>query len=202
MPAWETIPEDAGRVILRIEPQLAFGTGAHASTRMCLAELEHHRAGAVLDLGCGSGILAVAALLFGAENAVCCDIAADAAHVCHENARLNNIPEGALTAYTGDILDMVFLRHITDGRRYGIVFANIIADVIIPLARHIPALLSPGGVFICSGIIDGRQGDVLTALRDAGLAVAAARSAEGWHMFSASAASADMSGPLVSEGRP
>ena len=201
VPAWETPPENAGRVILRIEPQLAFGTGAHASTRMCLAELEDHPARTVLDLGCGSGILAVAALLYGAGDAVCADIAADAAAVCDGNARLNGLPDGALTTYTGDILDAHFLRRVAGGRLYDIVFANIIADVIIPLAKHIRGLLAPGGVFICSGIIDGRQDDVLRALRDSGLEVLGARFSEGWHMFSARASSGSPAGTLVSADR-
>ena len=202
VPAWETPPEGTDRVVLRIEPQLAFGTGAHASTRMCLAELETHAAEAVLDLGCGSGILAVAALLFGARRAVCCDVAADAAAVCYDNARTNGIPEGALTAFTGDILDPDCLRRITGGERYGVVFANIIADVIIPLSPLITALLAPGGVFICSGIIDGRQDEVKAALRDAGLDITAVRSEEGWHMLTARSAPQAGTGALVSAGRP
>jgi ribosomal protein L11 methyltransferase len=202
VPAWETPPEATGRTILRIEPQLAFGTGSHASTRLCLTELENHRAGAVLDLGCGSGILAVAALLLGAGHAVCGDIAPDASAVCYANARLNDLPEGALTAHTGDILDAEFLRRIAGGRRYDVIFANIIADVIIPLARHIPELLAPGGVFICSGIIEGRQGDVAGALHDGGLEIISACSADGWHMFSARSAAEDTADTIVSGVRP
>ena len=183
VPAWEEPPEETDRTILRIEPQLAFGTGAHASTRLCLEELCEHHAATVLDLGCGSGILAVAALLLGAERAVCADIAADAAAVCRENARLNGLPDHRISAHTGDVLDSFVLDAVTGGRTFDIVFANIIADVIIPLARHIPGLLAPGGVFICSGIIDGRQDEVRAALGAAGLAISSARGADGWHMF-------------------
>jgi ribosomal protein L11 methyltransferase len=189
VPAWEPVPEDTDRVILRIEPQLAFGTGAHASTRMCLEELANHPARDVLDLGCGSGILAVACLLLGAGSAVCCDIAPDAAAVCRDNALLNGIEPAAMTAYTGDILSGTTLQDVTGGKRFDIVFANIIADVIIPLAEHIPSLLSPGGVFICSGIIDGRQDEVRSALTAGGLDVIGARREENWHMFAARAAS-------------
>ncbi|SHI23629.1 ribosomal protein L11 methyltransferase [Sporobacter termitidis DSM 10068] len=188
VPAWEPDPDSAGRVILRIEPKLAFGTGAHASTRMCMEELENHPARTVLDLGCGSGILAVAALLLGAESAVCCDIAPDAAAVCRDNALLNGINPGVMPAYTADILTGNTLEDITGGHRYDIVFANIIADVIIPLAPRIPGLLAPGGVFICSGIIDGRQGEVRAALEQAGLAVTRARQGDSWHMLAAKVA--------------
>jgi ribosomal protein L11 methyltransferase len=183
VPAWEPDPENSGRVILRIEPKLAFGTGAHASTRMCLEELENHSARTVLDLGCGSGILAVAALLLGAESAVACDIAVDAAAVCMDNLSLNRLAPSAMRVFTGDILSAEFLRAVTGGRRFDIVFANIIADVIIPLAGHIPGLLAPGGVFICSGIIDGRQDGVKDALLECGMELIGARQADGWHMF-------------------
>ncbi len=172
-------------MILRIEPKLAFGTGDHASTRMCLEELENHPARSVLDLGCGSGILSVAALLLGAENAVACDITPDAAAVCIDNLRLNALDPAAMTVFTGDILSGTLLDDITGGRHFDIVFANIIADVIIPLARRIPGLLAPDGKFICSGIIDGRQDEGGAALEHCGLEIVGARCAEGWHMFAA-----------------
>ena len=185
VPAWEDAPSDTGRIILRIEPGQVFGTGAHASTRMCLAELENHQAEKVLDLGCGSGILAVGALLFGAEKAICCDIAENAETVCIENARLNGIDESRVQAFTSDILDERELLHVTEGARFDIVFANIIADVIIPLAQNVCTFLKPEGLFICSGIIDGRQNEVRKALEDSGLEIVRVRQSEGWHMFAA-----------------
>jgi ribosomal protein L11 methyltransferase len=187
VPEWEPVPENTGRTILRIEPQLAFGTGAHASTRMCLEELENHSAANVLDLGCGSGILAVAALLYGAAHAVCCDIAPDAAAVCHGNAISNGIDPDRLDVYTGNILSGNTLDDAAGNSRYGIVFANIIADVIIPLALHVKNLLTADGVFICSGIIDGRQEEVRSALEKSGLEIIRARQSENWHMFAARA---------------
>lgn len=187
IPEWEPVPEKTDRIILRIEPKLVFGTGSHASTRMCLEELENHRAKNVLDLGCGSGILAVAALLFGAENAVGCDIAADAAAVCRENAILNGIDAGRFNIFTGDILNGKTLLDFAGGKKYDIIFANIIADVIIPISQHIPGLLAEGGAFICSGIIDGRQAEVRAALGENGLNVIHARQADNWHMLAAEA---------------
>jgi ribosomal protein L11 methyltransferase len=186
VPEWEPVPDNTDRVILRIEPQNAFGTGTHASTRMCLEELETRRAGSVLDLGSGSGILSVAALLFGADSAVACDVSPDAAAVCRDNARLNGIEDGQLHVYTGDILDSAVLARITGGQRFDIVFANIIADVIIALAPLVRGLLAPGGVFICSGIIDGREAEVRDALETSGLRVLNARREENWHMLCAS----------------
>lgn len=186
VPEWEPVPDNTDRVILRIEPQNAFGTGTHASTRMCLEELETRRAGSVLDLGSGSGILSVAALLFGASSAVACDVSPDAAAVCRENARLNGIEDGRLRVDTGDILDSAILARITGGQRYDIVFANIIADVIIALAPLVRGLLNPEGVFICSGIIDGREAEVSTALETSGLRILNARREENWHMLCAS----------------
>ena len=185
VPAWEEAPEDTGRIILRIEPGQAFGTGAHASTRMCLNELENVHAGTVLDLGCGSGILAVGALLFGSSEAVCCDIAADAEAVCYDNARLNGINLSRIKAYTCDILSESELVRVTGGARFDIVFANIIADVIIPLTRTVKSHLSPEGVFICSGIIDGRQEEVRSAIEANGLRIVLERRTEDWHMFTA-----------------
>ncbi len=186
VPEWEPVPDNTDRVILRIEPQNAFGTGTHASTRMCLEELETRRAGSVLDLGSGSGILSVAALLFGADSAVACDVSPDAAAVCRDNARLNGIEDGRLRVYTGDILDSAVLARTTGGQRFDIVFANIIADVIIALAPLVRGLLVPGGVFICSGIIDGREAEVRDALETSGLRILNARREENWHMLCAS----------------
>lgn len=187
VPEWEPIPQETDRTILRIEPKLAFGTGSHASTRMCLEELENHCAKNVLDLGCGSGILAVAALLFGAAYAIGCDISEDAAAVCYENAVLNGIDPGRLKLFTGDIQNGKTLFDFAGGKRYDIIFANIIADVIIPISQHIPALLAQGGVFICSGIIDGREAEVRAALTENGLNVIRTRQVDNWHMFAAGA---------------
>jgi ribosomal protein L11 methyltransferase len=185
VPEWEPIPENTDRVILRIEPKNAFGTGAHASTKMCLEELENHSAAMVLDLGSGSGILAVAALLFGAGSAVACDISNDAEAVCRDNARLNGIADDRLRVCTGNILNGGVLSEITKGAMFDVVFANIIADVIIPLAPMVRSLLTPSGVFICSGIIDGRESDVRAALEANGFRIVTARQTDNWHMLCA-----------------
>jgi ribosomal protein L11 methyltransferase len=190
VPAWEPVPEGTNRVVLKLEPKNIFGNGSHASTIMCLEELEQHPAQAakqVLDLGCGSGILSIAALLLGAESAIACDIVEDAPKVALENGILNGIDSGRLTVFTGDILSEQVLAKIAGGRRFDIVFANIVADVIIALSPHVKNLLSREGVFICSGIIEGRQEEVTAALTQNGLAVIHARNIDNWHAFAARA---------------
>jgi ribosomal protein L11 methyltransferase len=153
---------------------------------MCLCALEgiaaHEKF--VLDIGCGSGILGIGALVLGCAFAAGCDIDPKAPGIAKENAKLNGITDFAYQVYTGDILKDARLRE-TIGLGYDIVLANIVADVIIPLAPIALELLSPGGVFVCSGIIDGREDEVLAALADTGFTVTERRHEDGWHCFSA-----------------
>ena len=137
---------------------LAFGTGAHETTRLCMELMEKHLpAGAdVLDMGCGSGILSVAALLLGAQSAVGVDIDPLAVKTAVENARLNGV-EDRFTGVCGNLAEKVT-------GKYQLIAANIVADVVILLSKDAPAFLAPGGVYIISGIIDTREEDVLAAL--------------------------------------
>ena len=188
VPAWEEQPAD-GRVALRLDPGLIFGTGSHATTRMCLAALEHCAAAGrtVLDLGCGSGILGIGALLLGCAHVTGCDIDPKAPEVAAANAALNGFYEDRFTVCAGDILADAGLRRRL-GTGYDIVLANIVADVIIPLAALAPAFLAPGGTFVCSGIIDGREDEVAAALTRAGFTVTAHDTLEEWHCFTATLA--------------
>ena len=183
VPEWEEIP--AGRRIpLRLDPGLIFGTGSHPTTRMCLAALERYAAPGkrVLDLGCGSGILAIGALNLGCNSAVGCDIDPKAPDVACANAALNGIGSECFRVYAGDILSDASMRR-TLGGGYDIVLANIVSDVIIPLSAIAGAFLAEGGVFITSGIIDGRQDEVAAAIRANGFAITAHHCEEEWHCF-------------------
>lgn len=183
VPEWEPIPED-GRIPLRLDPGLIFGTGSHATTRMCLASLENYvnRDTRVLDLGCGSGILGIGALVLGAKSCLGCDIDPKAPDVVRANAALNGIGPDRLTACAGDILADASLRR-GFGSGYDLVLANIVSDVIIPLSRYVKDFLAPSGLFITSGIIDGREGEVRAAIEQAGLTILEHRHEEEWHCF-------------------
>ena len=136
----------------------------------------------VLDLGCGSGILSIAALLLGAEDAFACDIDDKCVGVAYENAALNGIGREHYTVRAGDVLsDKRLAREF--GGDYDIVVANIVADVIIALAPQVRPLLKKGGLFLCSGIIDDRAVEVADALRLAGWAIMEARESEGWFSY-------------------
>ena len=159
-PTWETYRGEAGenRVVLDLDPGLAFGTGTHETTRLCLQLLEKavKPGQALLDVGCGSGILSVASLLLGAGSAVGVDIDELAVKTARENAALNHV-EDRFTAICGDLT-----QHVSG--RFDIVAANIVADVILRLTKDIPTFLKPGGIYIMSGIIDTREDEVLAAI--------------------------------------
>ena len=173
-----------GRVALRLNPGLTFGTGSHATTRLCLTALEKHITGGqtVLDLGCGSGILSIAALLLGADRAVACDIDEKCMDVAYENAALNGVGRDRYTVRWGDVVTDQALRQELGGP-YDVVVANIVADVIKALASTVRPLVKEGGIFLCSGIIDDRAEEVAQCLRDNGWTIAEARSSEGWFSY-------------------
>ena len=185
VPEWEREePVPQGRSPLYLNPGLTFGTGSHASTQLCLEGVEEHTVPGrpVLDLGCGSGILSIAALKLGAAHAFACDIDDKCQDVAYENAALNGIGKDVYTVRTGDILtDSTLQAEIGGG--YDVVLANIVADVIIALAPAVRPLLKPDGVFICSGIIDDRAVEVADKLRQAGLAILESNQSEGWFSY-------------------
>ena len=183
VPEWErNEPVPEGKVPFYMNPGLTFGTGSHASTQLCLAGVEEHTASgsSVLDLGCGSGILSIAALVLGADHAVAVDIDPKAVDVAYENAELNGIGRDRYTVRAGDVLsDRVLAAELAE-EQYDVVLANIVADVIIPLSAQAPALMKEDGVFICSGIIDTRAHEVEEALAKNGLAVIKRTEQNGW----------------------
>ncbi len=183
VPEWERAgPVPEGRTPVYLNPGLTFGTGSHASTQLCLEGVEAHAAPGqpVLDLGCGSGILSIAALCLGAGEAFAVDIDPKAVGVAYENAALNGIGRDRYTVAAGNVLSDPALAEELSRRKWRLVLANIVADVIIPLSEKVPALLAEDGVFLCSGIIGARAGEVEAALRRNGLAVTRRREKNGW----------------------
>lgn len=183
VPEWLETPDD-GRIPLRLDPGLIFGTGSHATTRMCLAALEHYAAPGkrALDLGCGSGILGIGALLLGCDAVMGCDIDPKAPAVAEANAALNGLYAGRFRVCAGDILTDAGMR-ASLGAGYDLVLANIVSDVIIPLSALAPQFLAPDGVFLCSGIIEGRQDEVADALRRNGFTILEHFNEEEWHCY-------------------
>lgn len=181
LPSWEPEPAGHGRSVLRLDPGVAFGTGAHHTTRMCLEFLEECIAPGchALDLGCGSGILSIAALLLGAKEAVAVDIDPIAEHIAMENASLNGVGPESYRVLTGDLLCDAALRARIDGQ-YGLVCANIVSDVIIRLAPFAKGWAKPGAPFLVSGVIDERKEEVLAKLGESGFSIEAVRQAESW----------------------
>ncbi len=185
IPQWMRVePVPAGMTPIYLNPGLIFGTGSHASTQLCLEALERIVTPGcrVLDLGCGSGILGIAALCLGAGQAVGCDIDPKAVGVAMENASFNAITEATMQVYAGNILsDPVLQAQLGGG--YDMVLANIVADVIIPLSAMVDTFRKPGGYFLCSGIIDTRADEVEAALRSNGLEILGKYSRSDWFCF-------------------
>ena len=184
LPKWEPEPEGNTRRVLKLDPGLAFGTGGHATTRMCLEfleglELEGARA---LDLGCGSGILGIGALILGCADCTGCDIDPKSPEAAADNAALNGIAPERYHMYVGDVLSDRRLRAKL-GSGYDVVLANIVSDVIIPLAPYARECVKPGGRFIASGIIEGRQDEVAAAIAAAGFEIRAHLTEDGWHAY-------------------
>lgn len=180
-PSWEAYDPDPGDVLLSIDPGMAFGSGTHATTRLCLGALDEAvRPGQrLLDLGCGSGILMIAGVLLGAEHAVGMDIDPVAVRTASENAALNGIQPDRLTVTVGDPLQNPACVPLPDGG-YDIITANIVADVLIGMRPLLARALRQGGLLIASGIIDEREEEVIRAFADAGLSTLSARREEGW----------------------
>lgn len=181
LPCWieEIAPE--GRVTLKLDPGVAFGTGEHHTTRMCLELLETvvQPGDDMLDLGCGSGILSVASVLLGAKHAVAVDIDPVAEHVALENAAMNGVNQTKYDVLIGDLMsDDALCARIR--REYDVVAANIVAGVIIAIAPFARTCCKPGAPFIVSGIIDEREDEVKAAVIEAGFSVETILRSEGW----------------------
>lgn len=179
-PQWEPVSEETDRTVFVVNPGMSFGSGSHPSTRFCIEEIEKYvKSGdRVLDLGCGSGILSIIALLLGAEDATAIDIDANAVDVAYSNLALNNLPKERYHAFAGDILTDEKLKENIG--KYDVVIANIVADVIIGLSPFVRNFMKEDAYFICSGIILERLDEVKAALSDAGFEIIDLRTDTDW----------------------
>lgn len=167
-PTWEEIPKDSkpNDIILQIDPGSAFGTGTHETTKLCLLSLRKYlkKDTRILDAGCGSGILAIAAILCGAKSAFCLDIDPAAVSGTLENAKINKIDHNKLHAIHANILEDASAIQKQTGTEFDIAVANILADVIVPLSDRIGSFIKPGGLFISSGILAEKAEEVKNAI--------------------------------------
>ncbi len=179
-PSWESFEKKPDDVVLTLDPGSSFGTGKHETTRLCLETLDSLIGGGerVLDMGCGTGILSLAALLLGARSAKAVDIDKNAAHTAEENAVQNGVGEN-YDACFGDVVSNAEFR-ASLGSGYDVICANIVADVIIAMREIFLEKLADDGTLIVSGIIDTRSDEVLLALANAGFVVAKKHELNGW----------------------
>ena len=181
-PEWEELAAPTDRIVFNINPGMSFGTGSHETTQLCLEQLEKYVTPGcrMLDLGCGSGILSVASILLGAKDAVAVDIDPNCIDTAYENAAMNNVDKSIYTVISGNVVTDPDVKKIISQHKYEVVAANIVADVIIGLAPTAREYMAEGGIFITSGIIDGRQEEVKSALESEGFTVAAMNRRKDW----------------------
>ncbi len=174
IPSWEEVKEeDRGKKILHIDPGTAFGTGMHETTRLCIGQIKKHLTSEtrLLDVGTGSGILSILALMYGAKHAVGTDLDPCAVDAVAQNKEANGIPDEAFDLLIGYIITEKGIQDKVGNGCYDIVVANILADVLVPLTPVAVKCLAPGGVYITSGIIEAKEETVRQAVEAAGLAI-------------------------------
>ncbi|MBM6947802.1 50S ribosomal protein L11 methyltransferase [Mordavella massiliensis] len=174
IPSWEDVkPEDEDKLIIHIDPGTAFGTGMHETTQLCIRQLKKYVEPGmrILDVGCGSGILGMLALKFGAGYCVGTDLDPCAIDATHENMAVNGVEKGQYEVMTGNIIDDPAVQDKVGYGCYDIVAANILAEVLVPLTPVIQAQLKSGGIYITSGIIDDKEETVVEAVKAAGMEV-------------------------------
>ena len=174
IPSWEDIkPEDSDKMVLHIDPGTAFGTGMHETTQLCIRQLRKHITPetVLLDVGTGSGILAILSLMFGAKKAIGTDLDPCAVEAVRENSEVNGIHPEQFEMMIGNIITDKAVQDKVGYECYDIVVANILADVLVPLTPVIVNQLKKGGIYITSGIIDDKEEIVVNAVKEAGLEV-------------------------------
>lgn len=174
IPSWEDVkPEDEDKMIIHIDPGTAFGTGMHETTQLCIRQIRKYVTPdtTILDVGCGSGILGMLALKFGAKYSVGTDLDPCAIDATYENMEVNGITKDQYEVMIGNIIDDKEVQDKVGYEKYDIVVANILADVLVPLTPVILHQLKTGGIYITSGIIDAKEETVVEAVKEAGLEV-------------------------------
>ena len=174
IPSWEKVkPEDSDKMVIHIDPGTAFGTGMHETTQLCIRALKKYVTSEteVLDVGCGSGILGMLALKFGAKHSLGTDLDPCAIDATHENMEVNGIRKDQYEVMIGNIIDDKAVQDAVGYEKYDIVAANILADVLVPLTPVIIHQMKPGAVYITSGIIEDKENVVVEAVKAAGLEV-------------------------------
>lgn len=174
IPSWEEVkPEDEDKMIIHIDPGTAFGTGMHETTQLCIRQIRKFvtEDTTILDVGCGSGILGMLALKFGAKYSVGTDLDPCAIDATYENMEVNGITRDQYEVMIGNIIDDKEIQDKVGYEKYDIVVANILADVLVPLTPVILHQLKPGGIYITSGIIDDKEETVVNCVKAAGLEV-------------------------------
>lgn len=174
IPSWEKVkPEDEGKMIVHIDPGTAFGTGMHETTQLCIKQIRKYvnKETKILDVGCGSGILGMLALMLGASHSVGTDLDPCAIDATYENMEVNGITKDRYEVMIGNIIDDKAVQDKVGYECYDIVVANILADVLVPLTPVIVNQMKQGGIYITSGIIDDKEETVVKAVKAAGLEV-------------------------------
>ena len=174
IPSWENVkPEDSDKMVIHIDPGTAFGTGMHETTQLCIRALKKYVTSEteILDVGCGSGILGMLALKFGAKHSLGTDLDPCAIDATHENMEVNGIRKDQYEVMIGNIIDDKAVQDAVGYEKYDIVAANILADVLVPLTPVIIHQMKPGAVYITSGIIEDKENVVVEAVKAAGLEV-------------------------------
>ena len=174
IPSWENVkPEDSDKMVIHIDPGTAFGTGMHETTQLCIRALKKYVTSEteILDVGCGSGILGMLALKFGAKHSLGTDLDPCAIDATHENMEVNGIRKDQYEVMIGNIIDDTAVQDAGGYEKYDIVAANILADVLVPLTPVIIHQMKPGAVYITSGIIEDKEQVVVDAVKAAGLEV-------------------------------